>query len=136
MKRALLLLVFSAAACVVPHLAGSGDTVSSNPAGTYGRTTLTPSLADGGGAIQVPTYCLTPRAQIEVYNPDTQPICCGFDAKVTCSGASGGHMIAPAASGVPGSWIVPINCVNGAGSIWCFSSTGTDAGAVGWVETR
>jgi hypothetical protein len=108
--------------------------VASIPSATYGRMTLTAALADGGGAQPVPTACLSPRNWEDVYNFDSQPVCCGFDAKVTCLGPTGGRLIPPVDGGVPGSWHIELGCDGVRGVLYCYSDAGSATNSFGWIE--
>jgi hypothetical protein len=101
------------------------------PKQTYGRMTL-----PAGVPVAVPAACLQPRSAILLYNLDAAQVCCGGDANVTCSGVNGGFPITAAASGVPGSVSLPLNCGGSAGVIFCYSAAGTISQGFGWWEIR
>jgi len=137
--RIVALGLFLAGIGGLAHLHGVSEAnaaSSSIPAQTYGRMTIPAAAADGGGAVQVPTNCMSPRGSVLLYNLDTAFVCCGADNQVTCSGAHGGFPIAPAIGGVPGTFSLPLNCDGTKGNVFCWSDAGTISSGFGWQEVR
>lgn len=98
---------------------------SNNPAGTYGKLTLLAVTAT-----PIPASPLVGRYAVAVQNLDAAAIYCGWDASVT---AFNGWKVDPATSF---SVDISYDANLGRATLYCFSTAGTAADAIRWMEVR
>lgn len=129
----IFVLAIAAVLVAVGYSTGSPPSVAwAQAPGVPGlRTTaVTVAAASDAGAQPCPATSFNGRRQITFYNEDTTTVWLGPNPQTA---SDGGYPLPPA-----GSLTLPIGYQTSpsAGQVYCWSSTGTDAGAVRTVEIR